>query len=177
MNKTEFTKYCIADALFELMKTKNYHDITTKEVVEKAGFSRMSYYRNFKSMDDVLFYFLDVKFANFYKKKNINFNIENVRQAIPLFLGSLSDPEHQEIDEIFFKQGLEHIIFENNRRQIMKASNKERIFANLFINGGFNEIYYNWMIRGRKESPEEVVKLLQEQIERDLKIMSEESVY
>lgn len=175
MNKTEFTKRCIADALFELLKVKDYHDISVKDIVEKAGFSRMSYYRNFKSYDEVLDYFLDSHFFETYQRKKVSFDIKHVKNAIHLFKLSLEDDLRREIDDVFVKQGLEHIIFFNTRKHILAASNDERRYADLFISGGFNEIWYLWVLNGHKETPEEIIKQLSEQIDEDLLKIFEET--
>ena len=47
-----FTKRCIMDALLQLMHTKDYDDITITDITERAGVSRMSYYRNYHSKDE-----------------------------------------------------------------------------------------------------------------------------
>ena len=41
------------------MKTKKYSDITIKELAQKAGVDRKTFYRNFKSKEDVLRFYLD----------------------------------------------------------------------------------------------------------------------
>lgn len=174
MNKTEFTKYCIANALFELLKVKDYHEISVKDIVTKAGFSRMSYYRNFNSLEETLHYFLDSQLDNLLETNKVFFEFKHINHAISLLSLALRDQKRREIDEVFVKQGLEHIIFENNRRQVLKHSPQNRLYADLFISGGFNEIWYHWVRGGHKESPEEVINLLREQISNDLKVLFEE---
>ena len=44
----------ITDALLFLMKKKAYKDISITEICEKAGVTRMSFYRNFDNLIDVL---------------------------------------------------------------------------------------------------------------------------
>ncbi|HIS07210.1 MAG TPA: TetR/AcrR family transcriptional regulator, partial [Candidatus Choladocola avistercoris] len=48
------TKECLYTALLLLMEKKPYEDITITEIAKKAGVSRMSYYRLYKSKDDIL---------------------------------------------------------------------------------------------------------------------------
>lgn len=49
----------IETALIELMKKKPLSDITISEIVERAGVSRVSYYRNYYYKEDVLFASMD----------------------------------------------------------------------------------------------------------------------
>ena len=39
----------IVNALLHLMKEKTFYNISIKEICEKAGVSRLTYYRNFKN--------------------------------------------------------------------------------------------------------------------------------
>jgi len=59
ITNNQFSKECIATALIELMKTKEYSSITITEIAKKSGMSRMTYYRNYTSKDDVLIQYLD----------------------------------------------------------------------------------------------------------------------
>ena len=47
-------KECIVTALIELMKVQDYHSITITQITRKAGVSRMAYYRNYTSKEDIL---------------------------------------------------------------------------------------------------------------------------
>lgn len=44
----------IYTALIQLMKTKPYPEIRITEIVNRAGVSRMAYYRNFETKDEIL---------------------------------------------------------------------------------------------------------------------------
>ena len=58
-NNNQFSKECIATALIELMKTKDYSSITITEIAKKSGMSRMTYYRNYSSKDDILVQYIN----------------------------------------------------------------------------------------------------------------------
>ncbi len=48
------TRECIEQALIILMGRKPYSEITIKDITERAGVSRASYYRNYESKEDIL---------------------------------------------------------------------------------------------------------------------------
>jgi len=50
----KITKSSLQTALIYLMNEKNFDEITITELVKKAGVSRMSFYRNYNSKEDVL---------------------------------------------------------------------------------------------------------------------------
>ncbi len=49
------TKECILTALLRLMKEKPYPSISITDITKLAGVSRMAYYRNYSSKDEILF--------------------------------------------------------------------------------------------------------------------------
>ena len=55
----ESVKEAIALALIQIMKNKLFSDITILEIVNKAGVSRSSFYRNFDDKEDVISYYID----------------------------------------------------------------------------------------------------------------------
>ena len=59
MNKAEYSKRSIAEALLQLMETEDYDRITIQQIVDAAGVSRMAFYRNFESKDQILQYHVD----------------------------------------------------------------------------------------------------------------------
>jgi len=48
------SKQWIVAALIDLMKQKSYPNITIKEIAQHADLDRSTFYRNFKSKEDVL---------------------------------------------------------------------------------------------------------------------------
>ncbi len=50
----KITKECIETALIELLKNEDFEKITISNIVKRAGVSRMAYYRNYSSKEDIL---------------------------------------------------------------------------------------------------------------------------
>ena len=51
---TTLVKKCIVDALLILMNEKDFDDISITEICNKAGVSRMAYYRNYYTKKDII---------------------------------------------------------------------------------------------------------------------------
>ena len=51
---SDFLKECIADSLLRLLRTKPLEAITIREITELANVSRVTYYRNFTSKEEVI---------------------------------------------------------------------------------------------------------------------------
>ena len=54
----QFSRDCMVQALIQLLQTKSLSNITISELTERAGVSRMTYYRNYNSMDEIFISYL-----------------------------------------------------------------------------------------------------------------------
>lgn len=59
VRKRKDAKKAICFSLFLLLKKKPYEEISVKEISDRAGVTRMSFYRHFKNKEDVFIYFAD----------------------------------------------------------------------------------------------------------------------
>lgn len=73
MNKKDFSRNCLSQALIELLEDHRLYEISIQDIVDKAGFSRMAYYRNFNNKDEMIDYALDTIFDTFIKKVDLSF--------------------------------------------------------------------------------------------------------
>ena len=64
----KLAKECIVTALIELMKVRDYASITITDLTKKAGVSRMAYYRNYTSKEDIISKFADEVGASIHEK-------------------------------------------------------------------------------------------------------------
>lgn len=67
----ERTKESLKDALFALMKEKEYPSITMSEVAQKAGNGRATLYRHFQSKQDIINFYFEKYNAIFQDLKSI----------------------------------------------------------------------------------------------------------
>ena len=84
------TKECISTALLVLLEEKPYEKITISEITEKAGVSRMAYYRNYKDKDDILITCVrdaETSFLNDIMEKSLPFK-QMITEAGKFFLQS-----------------------------------------------------------------------------------------
>ena len=73
MNKNEIAnnivRESLTDALFTLMSKKEFNDITITELSKKAGVSRLSFYRNYTSKEEIIVKYLDDKANQWWEKQ------------------------------------------------------------------------------------------------------------
>lgn len=78
MKQSERSKQWMADALLILIKEKPYSEISITEIAEKAGISRLTFYRNFVNKEDILQYHFDRVFSEYissFQSEEINFEL------------------------------------------------------------------------------------------------------
>lgn len=149
-----FVRDCITKALFKLMKKKNYHDISISELVKTAGVSRNSFYRNYQSVDDILCQYLIEKasawWAGFIANPNKYPHV--IAEMFRHFL------DMKEEINILYKAGLSHILMlhivscgkESLTGEISNA------YQTAFMSGGLCGLTNEWILRGMKETPDEM---------------------
>ncbi len=143
----------LLDALIELLKEKEYKDITIRELTDEASVARQTFYRNFKDKDDILLQNMDEAFDEFFLKIKDNLSREtNLRDiADELFL---TWKENKNLFSALEKAGLMHKTLERFseysallQKQIglnpKKNSNYDMYMAH-FIAGGTYMILEKW---------------------------------
>ena len=159
------TKECLYTAPLLLMEKKPYEDITITEIAKKAGVSRMSYYRLYKSKDDILEQYADEVFRNL---------LNRIRE--------MQNPDKKWLaEELFRICGENHLLLKN----VYHARLYDRIMKNLIQYcgylaehvfgmeqspeteywiygeaGKFGMLILCWMENGMKESPGQMADLL-----------------
>ena len=102
---------CFFNSVVELMKTKPYKEITIKDICEKSGFSRMAYYRNFESKDDILIKKVEAVYDRLkvLVKENIGktYDIEIFREIYNEFLNN------HLISTLFKARLMEYFVYTN----------------------------------------------------------------
>ena len=141
------------------MKKQDYNAITIQDIVEKAGLSRMAYYRNFHSKDEILKYYLDQITDFFILDQQPQYDPKHFRDYALILFSHLS--RQKELGGLLLKAGLIHFVRDEfNRIFDNKSSNEREHCHNCFLAGGLYNVYVRWLETGCKASPEEIADML-----------------
>lgn len=83
--KSDRSVKLICNSMFELLKEKNFEDISITELCNKAELARKTFYRNFKSKEDVIKKSIDMMFREFSNEVHIDKDIEAEKLAYEYF--------------------------------------------------------------------------------------------
>lgn len=157
------TKECLQTALIYLMGEKPFEKISVTELVKKSGVSRMAFYRNYNSKEDIL-------------KEMAESFVLTVKK-------SLEKPEYEENPRLWFKDAfvaiqknidIMKLLFEAKLpvdfgignssilNQIFKKPEGRERYLQSAIEGAFVYVLKEWIYSGAKESPEYMAEVCYE---------------
>ena len=140
------------------MEKKPFGEITISEIVEKAGVSRVSYYRNYYYKEDVLFAKMD-KIAAEWKAGAEKISTDVGEQIIELF------EMERSILGVIYKNGLEHLMYKLIRKYCgleEKIDNNVSAYVLSLFAGMFFGWCDEWVKRGMQETPEQIKSMLKQ---------------
>lgn len=65
---SQLSKECLYTSLLQLMETTPYDQISITDITARAGVSRMAYYRNYESKDDILLQRMEELLSDFQRE-------------------------------------------------------------------------------------------------------------
>jgi AcrR family transcriptional regulator len=156
----------IFSALMTLMKTQPYEKISVTEITAKAGVSRMAYYRNYTSKEDIFIKHLDKIFTS-YLSDIMNSNDDDLDSVYVGFF-SYFRKQADFIGELI-NAGLSYLILDKFYKYLIMI--KENVFYHIsssdindyqlyFAAGGLYEVLIEWVKKGCLESDEQMAKII-----------------
>jgi len=161
------TKNYISLALYSLMLKKDYESITVKEICEKAGVSRMSFYRFYDKKDDIFLDYCDERFEEFYEnistKKDLSikdFTLEMFR-FIKKYLRQVNILKTANREWMLLNQlnSYARYIIANLKSDYLQEQKNNPLFA-YFMAGGLFNVLMKWTETNIKATPEEMNEML-----------------
>lgn len=156
--RSEQSKKYLAESLIYLMNKKEFSKITNKDITDKAGLAEITIYRNFKSKDEIIRFYLDDITNEFINKKKVDYDPNHFKEYLIVLFTHLKEKEN--IGLLLYKSNLIYLIKDEfDKIFYNKAKNRKEQYNYYFISGGLYNIYYNWLINGCKESPDEIANM------------------
>ena len=153
--KMSMVQRSITETIFDMLKEKPLENIKIKDLTEEADVSRVSFYRNYKSKEDVLTKYFSYCMADFKTipdfQNNFWLNIFNYLYKI--------------------KDNIKVLVDANLTRVLMQfvfdafldgQSEKEDSYRRACQAGSFWGIINEWFKRGLVEQPEEMARIVED---------------
>lgn len=158
MDNELYVKDYIIEALLELLKDKSFEKITITNICQKAGVSRISFYRNFNVKEDILKKYIDDITDKFVQNQSFKYDSKKFKDYIIMLFEHLKT--QKDFALLLYKNNLLYLIKDTFDKYFLKnAKNKNEQFNQMFISGGLFNIFQFWLVSGAKESPKELSQM------------------
>lgn len=149
---------CITSALLEMMSKKPFNSITITALTKRAGVSRVSFYRNFESKEDVLQKHLKRLLDEWFKKYEGKTDFNWSKATFEYFYAN------KDLYIMLYRQGLAHISLNGIIEACGPKPEQPNALAYLtaFIAHGIYGWAEEWFKRGLMETPDEMIKLYEQ---------------
>lgn len=164
--QNKITKESIFTALMILMEKKNFKNISITEVTQKAGVSRMAFYRNYNILEDIISIYLDEIFQE-YSNHISNYKEVDSYEFTYSFFSHFR--KHQklitDLNNLILEQSVKflHSLCSSIVYKDLCSIESQK-YNIAFIAGGFYNVLMEWSKSGMKESDEAMAKMVYERL-------------
>ncbi len=161
--RNQYIRMCIARNLIQLMESKALDDITITELVKKANVSRMTFYKYYKSKQEVLSDYMYELVNNYVqdtkKRKNIGsfHEFKRICHCFEFF------KQYSPLIKILVNAHMYSVIINavNNYMDtyVLPVSHYSR-YELYYYGGALCNTYIKWIESGMIEAPEEIAKMV-----------------
>ena len=161
------SKKWIVDALIKLMHQDPFQTLTIKEIYLEADVSRQTFYRHFKSKEDVLQYYFDDLCAQFIQQLSA-LKDQSLERVFTNYFEFWEN--HKALVALLFSQVGQSILTDAYIRALhlslagLKIENtgqrESAAYIQDFVIGGLFAIKKKWIETGAKETPAELARLV-----------------
>lgn len=143
----------------QLMEKQDYSEITISEICSKAGVTRMSFYRNFESKEDILKKWIIGVTDDFVSFSGISYKNDSLQEYfVKLFTHMLN---YRAVCDSLYHAGLVHLVKSEFDRVFLAVYRGEYDdYKSFFLAGGIYNVFLLWLINGYKEEPKQLAKRL-----------------
>lgn len=163
--KRQHTKQIISLAMYELLLKKSFDEVSVKDICQKAGISRMTFYRYYTTKDDIFVDFSDERFAEFFDAV-VRYQNPTMEEFLLGMFYFIETNRRQLL--ISIKAGKENILLkqlDSYARYLVLGGKLSNIPFNVlnehvipFFVGGLFNILLHWIESPKREPPEEITK-------------------
>lgn len=158
-------KECLFTALIMLMDQKDFKSITISEITQKAGVSRMTYYRTYSSKEDILRQHFNDQSQKVMDELSKHPDLSTY-ESFCIYFKFVKDQAH--LIEYLYRADLLREVLQKFTSYVAemyeKAEGHEtnepiKSYEISFIAGGLSLLMFHWIERGLKETPEEMARI------------------
>ena len=181
LTKGEKTKYRLAYAMKECMKTTSVENITVKQITEKCGLTRQTFYRNFLDKYDLINWYFDKLVLKSFEQIGVSHTIgesltqklEFIQEEKAFFTEAFRSDDRNSVKEHDFELILQFYKDLIARRTSRPLGEELQFLLEMYCQGSVY-MTVKWILTGMKDTPEAMaVKLVEAMPPKLAKVMEE----
>ena len=151
----KMAKEYIVSALISLMKNEDYGSISITDIAEKAGVSRMAYYRNYASKDDILNTYIDEVGCAIHQKIAEDVGCKKIYRYYLAIFEELG--KHGDVGVAICNAHLGELILHHIKKGMREtfpfdANDELAEYRIAFLAGAIYSVYTEWLKGGQTQS-------------------------
>ena len=156
---TEFLKECLSDALIRLMREQKIEKISVKEIADMAGVGRATWFRNYTSKSEALTFKLVQVWNRWADERAIavrnRFDLANAKDFFQF------NYEIKHILQVVYDSKMQSVVYDAFYQVMMPqyGANAKECYQARFYSYALFGLLDEWIKRGFKESPDEMVQI------------------
>lgn len=168
--RIKYTREWTFEALYKLLEIKPFTDIKISEIINKAGISRATFYRNFSSKEDIVKIKVRNMFVDFHKTMIEYYAVhqpEDETVLISEFFKCID--EEEKLIEVVIKTNLEYLMIEGILQiinyykerfyEIVKPNKKTEEYTMDIVASSCWTLLSRWHKSGKEETPAALSKI------------------
>lgn len=169
METVDQTKYKFADAIKELMRHRELDKISVKDIVEKSGLTRQTFYRHFQDKYALVNWYFEIlvrdSFEEMKEKKNLRDALVKKFRFIEseryFFRAAFSSKDFNSLLEYDYQYILHFYTDVIEKKTGCSLDEEVRFLLEMYCRGSIS-MTSNWTSKEIQETPEEMAELLVE---------------
>jgi AcrR family transcriptional regulator len=166
-SQNQFAKECIFTALMQLMEKTSISNISISDITKKAGVSRMAYYRNYGSKEDIIIHYLNSLFQEYLEEIRSCGQVDVYQFAYRYFAYFR---KHEVLIKNLLRSNLLNLLLERFDTYLHSifagllqhniTSPELKAYEVHFLAGGLYKILMEWVHNDMAQSDEEMAALI-----------------
>lgn len=168
--RIKYTREWTFEALSKLLEHKPYHEITISEIIERAGISRATFYRNFNSKDDVVRLKVQMFFHQFHQDiLGVYKQTGEVDEQLLIFAFFKQVDEQEQVIDTVIQTNLEYTMVEgilsiinyhkDRFYELVQTNKRTEDYTMDIVASSCWTLLSRWHKSGKEESPKKLARI------------------
>lgn len=161
--RSRFTRMCIGEAIIELMQQTSAEKLSISAIAKKAGISRMTFYYYYESVRDALTDYMKEIVSTYLEARKNTPGLGNFQEYSHLVFALKFFDQYESFFLTMTQSGLHSILMDGINEFMLSYLPKETaqsLYDIYYYAGGLLNTFLKWEENGKKESAEDVAKII-----------------